>query len=129
MPAVPQSIIIDTIKKTVLLDEKATISNGNLLRQGAELDTLYRESKVLIDSLQKTIDVSKLQILEYKTVKVPALENVVIEIKKQQTIDNKSNGLIIDGLKVDLKHEKKKKWKYGIGGTLLGILIGFVFSL
>ena len=129
MPAVPQSIIIDTIKKTVLLDEKATISNGNLLRQGAELDTLYRESKVLIDSLQKTIDVSKLQILEYKTVKVPALENVVIETKKQQTIDNKSNGLIIDGLKVDLKHEKKKKWKYGIGGTLLGILIGFVFSL
>lgn len=124
MPSVSQNTLIDTIKKTTLLDEKATIANGNLLKQGAELDTLYRQSKVLIDSLRSEINISNLQIVEYKTVKVPALENLVIEKTTQGEIDNENNGLIIGALKADLKTQRGKKWKFGVVGTLLGILIG-----
>jgi hypothetical protein len=121
---VSQNIQIDTIHKTILLDEKATIANGNLLKQGAELDTLYRESKVLIDSLRSEINISNLQVIEYKTVKVPTLESIVKEKDLQYKTELQKSSLIIGGLETDLKSQKTKKWTFGAVFLSLGLLLG-----
>ena len=124
--SVSQNIQIDTILKTTLLDHKATIANGNLLKQGAELDTLYRDSKILIDSLRSEINISNLQVIEYKTVKVPTLESIVKENDLQYKTELQKSNLIIGGLETDLKNQKTKKWTFGAVFLSLGLLLGLV---
>ena len=124
--SVSQNIQIDTILKTTLLDHKATIANGNLLKQGAELDTLYRDSKILIDSLRSEINISNLQVIEYKTVKVPTLESIVKEKDLQYKTELQKSNLIIGGLETDLKSQRNKKWTFGAVFLSLGLLLGLV---
>ena len=124
--SVSQNIQIDTILKTTLLDHKATIANGNLLKQGAELDTLYRDSKILIDSLRSEINISHLQVIEYKTVKVPTLESIVKEKGLQYKTELQKSNLIIGGLETDLKSQRNKKWTFGAVFLSLGLLLGLV---
>ena len=129
MPIGAQNISIDTIKKTILLDEKATIINGNLLKQGAELDTLYRDSKILIDSLKSEIYISSLQIKEYQDVKVPSLEAVILESKIQYASESDKNKIIKEGLEADVKYQKGRKWIFGGGGVIIGIILGLAFGI
>ena len=121
-----QNISIDTIKKTILLDEEATIINGNLLKQGAELDTLYRDSKILIDSLKSQIYISSLQIKEYNDVKVPSLEAVIVESKIQYASEADKNKLITEGLEADIKHQKERKWIFGGAFLTIGLILGMI---
>jgi len=114
-----QSISIDTIRKTILLDEKATIANGNLLKQGAELDTLYRDSKILNDSLRSEINLYSLKITEYETVKIPSIQKVYKEKEFK-------NNLIIGGLETDLKSQRNKKWTFGAVFLSIGLLLGLL---
>ena len=121
-----QNTLIDTIQQTTHLDHKATIANGNLLLQGAKLDTLYRDSKIYSDSLKSEISILHLEVQEYKEVKVPTLERVITEVKFQSKVKVDKSNLIIGGLETDLKSAKQAKWK--IGGILfiLGLIFGVV---
>lgn len=53
MLSVSQKVVIDSIKKTTLLDKKATIAQGNISKQRDSLMVIVSEQDKLIDSLRK----------------------------------------------------------------------------
>lgn len=125
MPAVSQTVLIDTTNQQTVLDKKATIAVGNLLRQREVLDTLYTESKVLIDSLYSQIDIHKDEANEIKTVTIPTLKNLVKEKDNELLQTTKRASLIETDLAVKLKAQKNKKWYW----LLIGVVSGFFASL
>lgn len=52
------------------------------------------------------------------------LNDSLIINSQAKTIDNQK--VIIGNNEAILSHEKGKKWKWGAGGTLLGIILGFI---
>jgi len=125
MPAVSQTVLIDTTNQQTVLDKKATIAVGNLLRQREVLDTLYTESKVLIDSLYSQIDIHKDEANEIKNVTIPTLKNLVKEKDNELLQTTKRASLIETDLAVKLKAQKNKKWYW----LLIGVVSGFFASL
>jgi len=118
-------VLIDTTNQQTVLDKKATIAVGNLLRQREVLDTLYTESKVLIDSLYSQIDIHKDEANEIKTVTIPTLKNLVKEKDNELLQTTKRASLIETDLAVKLKAQKNKKWYW----LLIGVVSGFFASL
>lgn len=50
---VSQTVVIDSINKTTLLDDKATIAQGNIIKQRDSLIDINKDQERLIDSLRK----------------------------------------------------------------------------
>ena len=125
-----QKVVIFTLEQAQKIDNDLEI-----------LDLLDR-NKIQCDSL----NIARLRIIDSQNLKIVLLEKSIDEIEaqssdkdlllsnKDQQIKNLEESvkiqeeqkcikqLQIDGLKDDLKKEKTKKWIFGAGGLLLGIL-------
>lgn len=59
MPGLSQTVLIDTTKTQTVLDKKATVATGNLLREGEGYKNLFNASQMLVDSLRFEITLHK----------------------------------------------------------------------
>jgi hypothetical protein len=130
------------------IDEKGqkvvifTLEQAQKIDNDLEILDLLDRNKIQCDSL----NISRLRIIDSQNSKIVILEKSISELEaqskdkdlllanKDQQIKNLEESvkiqeeqkcikqLQIDGLKDDLKKEKTKKWIFGAGGLLLGIL-------
>ena len=130
------------------IDEKGqkvvifTLEQAQKIDNDLEILDLLDKNKIQCDSL----NISRLRIIDSQNSKIVILEKSISEldaqskdkdlllVNKDQQIKNLEESvkiqeeqkcikqLQIDGLKDDLKKEKTKKWIFGAGGLLLGIL-------
>lgn len=114
---------IDTTKETTLLDKKATIATGNLLKEGSGYKGLYGEQKSLVDSLWYQIKLHKTENDTYRLQIVPNLQNLNKEQKTELQHTKEKNTLSIELLNAELKQEKGKKWTFGTIGVGVGVII------
>lgn len=114
---------IDTTKETTLLDKKATIATGNLLKEGSGYKDLYRKQKSLVDSLWYQIKIHKTENDTYRIHIVPNLQNLNKEQKTELQHTKEKNTLSIELLNAKLKQEKGKKWTFGTIGVGVGVIL------
>lgn len=130
------------------IDEKGqkvvifTLEQAQKIDNDLEILDLLDRNKMQCDSL----NISRLRIIDSQNSKIVILEKSISELEaqsadkdlllanKDQQIKNLEESVKIqeeqkcikqkqiDGLQDDLKKEKKKKWIFGAGGLLLGIL-------
>lgn len=84
----------------------------------------FRDSATVLFSQFKIELASKDNIIDVRGEKINLLE--IYAIKADSISLAKDNLLEIGDLK--LKNEKGKKWQYGVGGTLLGMILAFLLS-
>ena len=114
--------MIDSIRKTTLLDEKATIAQGNIVRQRDTLFAWYEEADRLIDSLWAQIGTHK---RENATIResFDALQQAYKEEQKQNIFLQDLSAIKEEKYEAELKNQRGKKWTWLGGGTLIGVLL------
>ena len=122
-PCVSQKVVIDSTKETTLLDKKATIAQGNIVKQRDTLFSLFSKQSLLIDSL-------RVESFGYRseadTLRAAStLYKEWIREQESQIKFIKEQGEVKDQLfKSELKRHKGKKWSWLGIGALLGA-VGF----
>tara|TARA_R110000822_G_scaffold127454_4_gene262975 strand:- start:409 stop:795 length:387 start_codon:yes stop_codon:yes gene_type:complete len=127
MPVASQIVQIDSIKKTILLDKKATIAQGNIVKQRNTLFDLYNKQVILIDSMRVESDSYRKAadtLIFVKTSLKQALKEQTTEMKFR----NENFEIQEAFYKADLKAQKNKKWQFLGGGTLIGVLAMLLFG-
>jgi hypothetical protein len=116
-------VLTDTIQERTVLDKKATIATGNLLKEGEGYKSLFSEQQVLVDSLIKQTEIQKKENDVFRLKVVPGLESLNREQKKEIQFVNEKIELKTELLQTQLKREKGRKWTFGAIGTGFGVLI------
>lgn len=113
--AVSQTVLIDSIKQTTLLDKKATIAQGNLLKQRDSLLNINRDQQILITSLQ--VESSQYK-AEADTLKVAYGNLKFAFLEKEIQLKAQSEKLTLkdDLFKSDTKALKRRR--LGLGLTI-----------
>lgn len=121
MPSVSQSVQINSTNETTLLDKKATIAQGNIIKERDGLLSISGKQDVLIDSLRKESDgyrneADTLRFANFKLQEGINLKSTELRLTKENF------SIKEDIFKADLKDANKKKWGFGFKGFLLGSL-------
>lgn len=128
MQSVSQKVVIDSIKKTTLLDKKATIAQGNISKQRDTLQVLYYDSMLLIDSLHQEINLYKIQSRTLHDSVIIPLK--ILSAEKTTELNHFSEKYKIreNYFKAEIKSQKSKKWTWlGVGGAA-GIILTLLLS-
>jgi nitrate/nitrite-specific signal transduction histidine kinase len=128
-PSVSQEVVIDSIKQTTLLDKKATIAQGNIVKQKETLEVLYNNSRSLNDSLFKQISFHKSENESLKLDVIEPLELKFNESKREYKFFKEKNDININALEEKLKQQKNIKWMWLGGGTLLGVILTLLMTV
>jgi len=128
MPSVSQNAVIDTVKKTTLLNKEGTILIGNELKKGDAYKELYIDSQVLIDSLFKASSLNDANTRYLKDSVITPLKILSIEKSSESKLHREKYQLQEQYYTAEIKRQKSKKWSWlGIGvgvGVILAVLIG-----
>ena len=119
-------MLIDTIQERTVLDKKATIATGNLLKEGEGYKSLFSEQQTLVDSLVKQTEIQRKENDVFRLKIVPGLESLNREQKNEITFVNEKSKLQTELLETKLKQQKGKKWTFGAIGTGFGILLTLI---
>jgi len=136
MQSVSQEVQIDSIYQTTTLDKKATIAQGNIVKQRDTLLSLYEDQSVLVDSLR--LEVSKRQERyqdaekAFEALKFAYREN---EILLQNEKDRNQNNSELH--KVEMKALRQKRLGFGAyggygisdGGQGFSVGVGLTWTL
>ena len=127
MPSVSQKVVIDSIVKTTLLDEKATIAQGNIVRQRDTLFLWYSEASRLIDSLLSQISVHKKESVVIRQA-LDESKSALTESKRQNTFLEEITEIKEEQFKAEKKLLKRQKFTWLGGGALIGITLMLLFG-
>ena len=111
--------MIDSIKKTVLLDKKATIALGNISKQRDSLLNINRDQQKLIDSLRKESDT-------YRTIAdtlTSALNNLRFALREKDVQLEANKGIL------DLNDKLNKAQVKAIRRKRLGLGLSIGYGL
>ena len=126
---VSQRVVIDSINQTTLLDKKATIAQGNIVKRYDSLEPIHKETVRLKDSLWLQTTFHKSEIKDLRLVVIPALEQQVVEVG----VELKSNKIEFkakeEGYEAEIKTQKIKKWIWGTAGAVIAFLATMLSSL
>ena len=128
MQIVSQIVVIDTVKKTTLLNKEGTIIIGNELRKGETYKYLYSDCSKLLDSLIKESKLHQENLRMLTDSIITPLRILSIENKAESKLHQEKYKLQYQYYKSELKRQKVKKWTWlGIGagaGVILALLLG-----
>jgi len=123
-----QNAVIDTVKKTTLLNKEGTIKIGNALKQGDTYKGLYIDSSALLDSLFKQSKLHKQNTRFLKDSVIQPLKLLSVEKQAEAKLHKEKYNLQEQYYKSELKRQKGKKWTWlGVGGGV-GIILGILLS-
>jgi hypothetical protein len=116
-------VFTDTIQEKTVLDKKATIATGNLMKEGEGYKSLFAEQQILVDSLIKQTEIQKKENDIFRLKIVPGLESLNREQKQELQFVSEKGKLESELWETKFKQQRGKKWTFGAIGTGFGVLI------
>ena len=123
--ALSQKVSIDSTG--VVLDRKATIAIGNLLREGNDYKELFKYQSVLVDSLFIESNLLQKKASTQSAI-ISNLDAAMYEKDKISEFKDIEHEASIDALEYQLKKQKWRKWTFLLFGMFLGG-VGVLFGI
>lgn len=124
-----QTVVVDSINQTTLLDRKATIAQGNIVKQRDALYSIFGDQTKAIKELTRESEGYRFEADTLRLANKELRQGIVF---KNEELSAKQASFDFEKylLNAEIKTQKKKKWYWSMGAFILGCIatgVAFVF--